>query len=123
MGNAEPAQVLLLKGWREQKDAFNCINNYFENIDDKQQLLDSIEHIYEKEVDQYNMPVFLTALNYEQKKSDAIGIRAKEMAYEIVATLAASNPDIVSELKNFNKDTSLTKDVLRYKIRRKDNST
>ena len=29
MENTESAQEFLLKGWRHQKDAFNCINNYF----------------------------------------------------------------------------------------------
>ncbi|MGN6494844.1 MAG: hypothetical protein ACTHLE_22840 [Agriterribacter sp.] len=115
MENTESAQEFLLKGWRHQKDAFNCINNYFGNIADKKQLLQSIEDVYEKETDDHNKSVFLAALQYEQKKDEAIAVRVREMAYEIIADLAPTQPDIVSELKNFNKDASLPKDVLRYK--------
>ncbi|MBX2922579.1 MAG: hypothetical protein KF746_10345 [Chitinophagaceae bacterium] len=81
--------------------------------------MQAIENVYEKELDQHNMPVFLSALKYEHKKDGIIAERAKEMPYEIVANLAAKNPDIVSELKNFNKDTVLLKDVLRYKAQRR----
>ncbi len=42
------------------------------------------------------------------------------MAYEIIAERLVENPEIVSEIKNFNKDdTQLIKDTLRFKIGRK----
>ena len=119
MGGPAPAQALLLKGWREDRDAFNCINNYFQNIPDKQALLEAIEYTYEKDTSHYNKPLFLTALRYELKKDAAIATRATEMAYEIVAELAATQPDIVAELKYFNNDKSLVKDVMRYKAQRR----
>lgn len=121
MNNAAPAQELLLQGWRTDKDAFNCINNYFQHIEDPQLLLQAIENVYEKDTNDHNKPVFLTALKYEFKKDAAVAGRTKEMAYEIVADLANNNPDIVSELKNFNADPSLVKDVLRYKAQRRNN--
>ncbi|MGG9962278.1 hypothetical protein [Ferruginibacter sp. SUN106] len=119
MNNAAPAQELLLKGWRTDKDAFNCINNYFKNIEDPKLLLQAIENVYARDTTDHNKPVFLTALKYEQQKDAAVTNRTKEMAYEIVADLAVTNPDIVSELKNFNDDQSLSKDVLRYKAQRR----
>ncbi|GAB2813576.1 hypothetical protein [Ferruginibacter profundus] len=119
MNNAAPAQELLLKGWRTDKDAFNCINNYFKNIEDPKLLLQAIENVYAKDTTDHNKPVFLTALKYEQQKDGAVTNRTTEMAYEIVAHLAVTNPDIVSELKNFNDDQSLVKDVLRYKAQRR----
>jgi tetratricopeptide (TPR) repeat protein len=119
MNNAAPAQELLLTGWRNDKDAFNCINNYFQHIEDPKLLLQAIENIYQNDTYSHNKPVFLTALKYEFKKNAVVAGRTKEMAYEIVADLADTNPDIVSELKNFNSDPSLLKDVLRYKAQRR----
>ena len=119
MNNMASAQNLLLKGWRSDKDAFNCINNYFKNIEDPKLLLQAIENVYEKDVTDYNKPVFLNALKYEYKKAGEFTERTKEMAYEIIADLASRNPDIVSELKNFNKDNLLVKDLVRYKTQHK----
>ncbi|MGF2411353.1 hypothetical protein [Ferruginibacter sp.] len=119
MNNVGPAQDLLLQGWRADKDAFNCLNNYFQNIEEPKLLLRAIENIYEKETSPDNKPVFLTALKYEQKKDEQLAHRTKEIAYEIVAELAETHPDIVSELKNFNEDKSLIKDVMRYKAQKR----
>jgi MoxR-vWA-beta-propeller ternary system domain bpX3 len=119
MNKAAPAQNLLLKGWRTDKDAFNCLNNYFENIEDPKLLLQAIENVYAKDTSDFNKPVFLKALKYEQKKGELVASRIKEIAYEVIADLAINNPDIVTELKNFNDDKSLIKDVLRYKAQRR----
>lgn len=121
MNKTEPAQELLLKGWRSDRDSFNCINNYFGNITDKKLLLQSIQDIYENDTDDNNKSVFLTALKYELKKDEAITNSVTEMAYEIVSQLAATQPDIVSELKSFNVDSHLAKDILRYKAFRRNN--
>lgn len=115
MHNAEPAQDVLLQGWRKNFDAFNCINNYFQNIEDPALLLHAIDRVYKNETNVNNKSIFLKALSYEYKKSEAVSGPVKEMAYEIVSGMAESNPEIVSELKNFNKDKSLVKDVMRFK--------
>ena len=113
------AQELLLKGWRTNRDAVNCINNYFQNIDDHSLLGKQIQHIYRNEVTEEQMNAFIMALKYEYKKGDEVAALSKEIAYEIVAGLAAKQPDIVSELRNFNNDPGLVKDVLRYKASRR----
>jgi tetratricopeptide (TPR) repeat protein len=119
MHNAEPAQDILLQGWRKNFDAFNCINNYFQNIDDPASLLHAIDWVYKNETNVNNKSIFLKALSYEYKKSDAVAGPVKEMAYEIVSGMAYSNPEIVTELKNFNKDKSLVKDLMRFKVKKR----
>ena len=119
MNATAPAQGLLLKGWRTNKDAFNCLNNYFQNIKEPELLLQAIENVYAKDTDINNQAVFLTALKHEHKKDPLLANRTAEIAYEIVAELATANPEIVSELKNFNPDRSLGKDLLRYKAQRR----
>jgi tetratricopeptide (TPR) repeat protein len=115
MDNKTDAQDLLFDGYKENKDAFNCINNYFQNIDDTKLLGQAIDNVYAHDATSDKKAVFLKALKHEHKKDDTIAIRTKEIAYEIVADLAAKQPDIVSELKNFNDDKSLVKDVTRFK--------
>jgi len=119
MNDAEPAQDLLLQGWRKDKDAFNCLNNYFQNIDDPALLLHAIDNVYKNETGKSNQAIFLKALGYEYKKSETVAGPVKEIAYEIVSGMAESNPEIVSELKHFNNDKSLIKDVLRFKTRKR----
>lgn len=115
MENTSEAQKLLLHGWRNHKDAFNCINNYFTNIEDQQTRHQSIESIYSNETDNKNKLNFLKALSLERKKDKSLHDKAKNIAYEIVAELAESQPNIVLELTQFNEDKSLNKDLIRYK--------
>lgn len=119
MQDAEPAQDLLLQGWRKDKDAFNCLNNYFQNIEDPAHLLHAIDNVYKNETSKSNQAIFLKALSHEYKKSETVSGPVKEIAYEIVSGMADSNPEIVSELKHFNPDKSLVKDVMRFKTRKK----
>jgi len=119
MQDAEPAQDLLLQGWRKDKDAFNCLNNYFQNIEDPALLLHAIDKVYKNDTSKSNQAIFLKALSYEYKKSETVSGPVKEIAYEIVAGMADSNPEIVSELKHFNPDKSLVKDVMRFKTKRR----
>jgi tetratricopeptide (TPR) repeat protein len=115
MNNKTDAQDLLLDGYKENKDAFNCINNYFQNIDDTKLLSQAIDNVYAHDTSSDKKAVLLKALKHEHKKDDAIAIRTKEIAYEIVADLATKQPDIVSELKSFNDDRSLSKDISRFR--------
>ncbi len=114
MDNKTDAQDVLLEGWQKNKDALNCINNYFQNIEDANVLLQSIENIYANHTTSSHKPILLQALKHEFKK-DAISVRSKEIAYELIASLAIENHSIVSELQNFNKDKSLVKDIIRFK--------
>lgn len=119
MEDKTSAQNMLLSGWREQKDSFNCINNYFVNIEDLQILSKEIDNIYRNETNERNKQAFLKALKHEHKKDDQLAIQTKEIAYEIISELAKTNPDVLNELSAFNKDTQLSKDITRYKTQGK----
>lgn len=119
MEDKSSAQDALLAGWRAQKDSFNCINNYFANIEDIQLLSKEIDKIYRNETNERNKLEFLKALKYEHKKDALIAIQTKELAYEIISELAITNPSILNELSAFNKDTQLSKDITRYKMKGK----
>lgn len=117
MNNENEGQSMLLSGWRAKKDAFNCLNNYFENIKDDKYLLQEIQEIYSKEVIDSNCEIFLKVIKYEYEKQKETQESVKEIAYEIIAQQAPKNAAIVNELRNFNKeDKHLIKDLMRFKV-------
>ncbi len=120
MLNFPGSQELLLEGWRKEKDAFNCLNNYLSNIGDVKALQQEIRTIYSRELTERNSPVFLQVIKHEYSKHKELEEPIREMAYEIVASQMAHNKAIVNELKEFNKsDKEIHKDLMRYTQRRK----
>lgn len=117
MENTASAQSMLLEGWRAQKDAVNCLQNYFAHIPDIDQLGKEINALYQNEVASHNRELFLHALKHEYKKKHKLQNDIQEMAYEIIAMQIPVNRSIVSELKDFNPgNQELLKDTLRFKV-------
>ena len=120
MGDVTAAQSALLTGWRANKDAFNCLNNYFANIEDVKQLGQALQTTYQQELTVQNKETFLRVLQHEFLKKNELAESIKDMAHEIIVQQAVHNPSIVSELHFYNKtDKQLIKDTMRYKINRK----
>jgi tetratricopeptide (TPR) repeat protein len=115
MNDRTSAQSMLLKGWNENRDALNCLNNYFQNIEDTRELQNAIDDIYVHNTHEKNKENFLAALKHEHDKHQEIRDRTKEIAYEIIAEQSQTNPSIISSLQHFNKDSVLVKDILRFK--------
>lgn len=123
MENETGAQDLLREGWRSQKDAFNCLNNYFNNISDPKIMGKELESVYSTETHDQNRETFLQVLKYEYHKENEHAERIKEIAYEIIVKQIEKNPNIVTELREFNKnDTQLVKDTVRFKLNPKGSS-
>lgn len=116
MQQIDAAQVLLLEGWQKNKDQFNCLNNYFNNIKDNDILIKEIAAIYKKDITQENILTFLSVLKYECLKNETVKTKTKDIVYEIISTQAHINPSIVNELKSFTTDSQINKDITRYKI-------
>lgn len=113
--DAALGQTLLLQGWRENKDAFNCLNNYFSNLNTTQEIRQNLKDIYTQEVDSKNRGTFLQVIKLEYRKKNELTDYIREMAYEIVATQAKTDLTIVSELKYFNpEDKELMKDTIKF---------
>ncbi len=118
MEKTEDAQEVLLKGWEEDKDAFNCLNNYFANIFDIKKLESEILNLYEK-TPSYKKITYLDAMKYEFKKSQELHAVTRNIAYEIIAEKVATRSEIVNELKFFNpNDEMILKDISRFKTGR-----
>lgn len=118
MEKPEEAQKVLLKGWEEDKDAFNCLNNYFANIFDTKSLEAEIQSLYEK-TPAYKKMTYLEAMKYEFKKDPKLQPVARKIAYEIIAEKVEARSEIVNELKYFNPDDEvILKDISRFKTGR-----
>ncbi|MCD9617932.1 soluble NSF attachment family protein [Chryseobacterium gleum] len=118
MEKPEEAQKVLLKGWEEDKDAFNCLNNYFANIVDIKRLESEIQHLYEK-TPAHKKITYLDAMKYEFKKDPKLHMVTRNIAYEIISEKVATRSEIVNELKYFNPDDQvILKDISRFKTGR-----
>lgn len=118
--NLEKAQELLKKGWEKAIDPFNCLNNYFANINDIKALEQEIEIIYKNHVIESNNQIFLDVLEHEYKKTSELHESVRKIAYEIISEKLPSNPNIASKLNSFNKeDPTILQDILRYKLGRR----
>jgi len=117
MNSPEKAQQYLLKGWRRNWDAYNCLNNYFANISDMKALHRAIREQYNG-VPDLQKRTFLDLMKLEFKKDESLRTLTRNIAYEIVAEQVHKHPDVVSELKFFNpEDKNVMKDILRFKTK------
>ncbi len=114
----DEAQKILLKGWEEDCDAFNCLNNYFTNISDVKKLDEQIRELYGKTPSEKKI-IYLEAMKHEFKKDPKLQSTTRNIAYEIIAEKVATRSEIVNELKHFNpEDEVILKDISRYKMGR-----
>ncbi len=115
MQNIEAAQTLLLQGWRSDRDSFNCLNNYFNNIKDIKTLKTEISNIYSTEVQVKDQELFLQVIKHEYNKQNELTNFILDIAYKIISERLSVNPQIVSELPSFNKkDRELVRDTIRF---------
>lgn len=120
MEDKSRCQQYLLKGWREQCNANQCLDFYFSNIEQSKTLQQAVEQVYKEDVDDENRRDFLDVLSKRYSSSGKAQSTMKNIAYEIVAQEAVKDHRIVSELIAFNRaDKEFKKDTLRYKLRTK----
>ncbi|UWX59120.1 soluble NSF attachment family protein [Chryseobacterium oranimense] len=118
MEQPEEAQKILLQGWNEDKDAFNCLNNYFANVFDLKKLEKEIQNLYQ-DTPSYKKGIYLEAMKHEFKKSPELQAVTRHIAYEIIAEKVGTRSEIINELKHFNPDDSvILKDISRFKTGR-----
>lgn len=118
MEQPEEAQKILLQGWEEDKDSFNCLNNYFANVFDIKKLETEIQDLYLK-TPSYKKVIYLEAMKHEFKKDPKLQALTRNIAYEIIAEKVGTRSEIINELKHFNPDDSvILKDISRFKTGR-----
>lgn len=120
MDDRATCQDYLLEGWRKNFNAQQCLDFYFSNIEDEKVLKQSVEQVYEKEVDEGNRVLFLNVLVRKYKMAGGASATMKDIGYQIVSQEVEKKPHLISELIAFNTDDKeFKKDTLRYKLRHK----
>ncbi|MGV3611957.1 MAG: hypothetical protein ACO1N0_13455 [Fluviicola sp.] len=113
------AQETLMKGWRADHDAVNCLKMYLSDFESTADLKKELNRLYQEDVHPSNREKFLSVLKNDDYRRDELEEPVREMAYEIIASSVNDNPEIVKELKYFNPENKgLIKDTLRYSIGR-----
>lgn len=113
----DQAQEILLSGWRADRDSFNCLNNYFNNVHDEVELWNSIQFIDNNEVNEKNEKTFLKALKYIYDKNTQLADDIQNMAYEKISKMLEQGTISAKELIPFNKTNKRLKaDTLRYRL-------
>lgn len=119
MNDKVAASKLLVKGWRENKDAVNCLNNHLVHFESKKALEEEINHFYKYEVNNGNDLNFLKVLKTEFKKGIAPKEDIQNIAYELVSK-NNQNSEILSNLHHFiNEDSQIVSDIIRHRMERK----
>jgi len=117
MQDLPQTQVILLEGWRKHIDAFNCLNNYLNNLEDPKEVWSQIEILHGQEVNQKNEKIFLDVLKYEFKKHPDLKSNIRELAYRMISDLLERNKISSNELLAFNaEDRRLSADTIRYEV-------
>lgn len=117
MHDLPQAQEILLRGWDENSDAYNCLQYYLANIPDDKAAWREIERIGNHQINAQNDTVFLKVLSNEYAKQDEHREEVKDMAYELISKLLSAGKISAHELFDFNeKNTRLRADTLRYEL-------
>ncbi len=118
VGNSQLAKNILIRGWQQNRDAFNCLNNYLNYFPKPADLKSELTRLYQNEVNEKNASRFINVLKYEFAKPTPNKEFIRNLAYEIAVENLQQQPEIISELVAFNpKDKEFTKDVIRYKVK------
>ncbi|MCW3071317.1 MAG: hypothetical protein JWO44_1207 [Bacteroidetes bacterium] len=120
MEDPKRGQEMLLEGWKRDQDGYKCLNLYFSNMEDAEVLRDEIERIYAQETPERMKEPFLEVLKQQHEVRPELSEATRNLAYEIISSRITANPDIVSQLRFFNKkDKMILKDILKFKLRSK----
>lgn len=108
-----------MKGWHEEVDQFNCLNNYFNNIKNDEELWNQINYFKNYEVNQHNESVFLKVLKHEYDKKNEYDKEIQNMAYSMISDMLERGVVSANALLPFNKqDTRLRSDTIRFQVRK-----
>ncbi|MBO6516584.1 MAG: hypothetical protein JJ975_08535 [Bacteroidia bacterium] len=121
MSEFDKGQELLLEGWRNKHDAFNCLTYYFAEFKDEKELKSQVGFVYKKEIQGHGQSMqadFVHLLKTLYAK-DGDREEFKDLAYKIVAENAPEDRSFAALLKGFNPtDKELAKDTMRYRSKR-----
>ncbi|MEO0734527.1 MAG: hypothetical protein AAFZ52_16950 [Bacteroidota bacterium] len=114
------AQDILLRGWDENRDAYNCLQYYLANIPSDEAAWRELQRIGNHQLNAQNETLFLRVLSGEYAKQREHQEEIRDLAYEICARLLPAGKISAHRLLEFNdKNSRLRADTLRYELGKK----
>ena len=112
------AQALLLSGWMEDRDAYNCLQFYLANLPDDATVWRELQRIRVEQLDAINEPLFVKILAKEYAKQHEYRAEVKELAYGLLSQLLSTGKVSAHTLLSFNDDDKrLQADATRFGLR------
>jgi len=109
----------LLEGWHQGREAEPCLCMYLDTFEQPEEVKNELHQIYHF-LPEKNRVVFIEVLKKEQHRDEILVEPVREMAYELVAAMAPGHPEIVSEIRHFNKqDKLIVKDIMQFKTKKR----
>lgn len=117
MKNLPHAQELLLRGWDQNVDAYNCLQYYLANISTGKTAWMEIQNIRNHRLNTGNDQIFLKILGNEYSQQHEHRKEVKKMAYGLLSELLTAGRISAHELLAFDKNNiRLRADTLRYEL-------
>lgn len=112
----QKAQEIRLEGWKNNHDAYNCLNNYFNSYEDPDELMKEIQRIYEQDCQDHQISTLILLLKMEFGKWHVLQPAIRRLVFEMVSKSATKHPELVQQLQYFKPDDKkLMKDLWRFK--------
>lgn len=116
MNEQQLAQETLLKGWKENKKASVCLEEYFDHINDKKELKKQIHQLNEETVNANNANAFLDVAYKKVGRDNEMKDYVDQLSYQLIAKYHNKNRAILQKLKTIHpKDKVISKDIGRYR--------
>ncbi|MEM9929277.1 MAG: hypothetical protein AAF840_05635, partial [Bacteroidota bacterium] len=117
MKNLPGAQVILIRGWDENIDAYNCLQQYLANQPDDEAAWREIKRIGHHQLNASNEVVFLRVLSKEYANNVERRAEVKHLALELISALLPAGKVSAHRLLDFNeRDIRLRADAVRYQL-------
>ena len=119
MQNLAYAKEILLSGWKNMMDPYNCLSKYLAYLTEAKETWAEIQRIHKEDVDARNEGYFLKVLKKEYAHKDENEDNIRNLAYTLISKLLEEDRISPQELQAFNHpDTRLQADIMRYELRK-----
>lgn len=114
LNNIPKAREVLMTGWKEKKEAIDCMKNYLSLENDLKERSLEAERIA-TDLKPTEVGAFLTVVEHFYNNQDDQPDGYRELAFKLVAENISTHPNLIEQLRPFNKENKhFAKETLRF---------
>jgi tetratricopeptide (TPR) repeat protein len=119
LNNLEACQGLLWDGFLNNNDAFNCLNNYLNNIPSEEDVMNKIAKVANEHIDAGNASTFMQALHHELNRFPSRTQFLKSIAQEVISKYAHKDKNLINFIQDYyNQKSEIRKDISLFRMKR-----